>query len=132
MAHILIVEDEATVLVLTESYLREQGHHTVSASTKEQALAVLSVAEGIEVLFTDIGLTDDAQAGLELAKLVRERHPQMKVLYSTGQTITDGMKAMMVEGSTVLEKPYTVDQLQAALTVHFGIKPSKSPPTDRG
>jgi hypothetical protein len=33
MATILIVEDEEQVLVLTESYLREQGHQTVSAAT---------------------------------------------------------------------------------------------------
>jgi hypothetical protein len=35
----------------------------------------------------------------------------------------DGMRAMMVETSAVLEKPYTVDQLQTALSVHFRIPP---------
>ena len=125
MAQILIVEAEPTVLVLTESYLRKQGHHTVSAATKEQVVAVLDVAEGIDLLFTNIEFKDDLQAGFEVAKLAHERFPKIKVLYATGQTVTDGMKAMMVEGSAVLEKPYTVDQLEAALVVHFGIKPSR-------
>jgi len=53
-----------------------------------------------------------------------QRRPELKVLFTTGSAVTDGMKAMMVKKSAVLEKPYTVDQLQTALTVHFGINPS--------
>ncbi len=123
MAGILIVEDEEQVRVLAESYLNEQGHHTVSAGTPKEALAVLTVAEGIDLLFTDINLRDEIHGGLDLAKEARRRKPDLKVLYTTGQDVTDGMKAMMVERSATLEKPYTVDQLQAALTVHFRISP---------
>ena len=48
------------------------------------------------------------------------------MLYTTGQAVTDGMKAMMVEGAVVLEKPYTVEELQTALVAHFGIAPGIS------
>lgn len=123
MAIVLVVEDEDQVRVLAESYLREQGHQTVSAATAEQALAVVDVSEGIDLLFTDIGLGADGEDGLALAKAVVERKPGIRVLYTTGQHITDGMKAMMVEGSAILEKPYSVDQLQTALVVHFGMGP---------
>ncbi len=50
----------------------------------------------------------------------------MKVLYTTGQTVTDGMKALLVDGAKLLEKPYTVDQLSTTLAVHFGIRPPTS------
>jgi DNA-binding NtrC family response regulator len=126
MATILIVEDEEQVLVLTESYLREQGHQTVSAATAEQASAILGLTERIDVMLTDIVLLGNAQAGLDLAKEAVKRQPDLKVLYTTGQAVTDGMKAMMVKGSAVLEKPYTVDQLQTALLWHLGIR-SNSP-----
>jgi hypothetical protein len=43
--------------------------------------------------------------------------------YTTGQNIADGMRVMMVKGSATLEKPYTVDQLEASLAVYFGVKP---------
>jgi DNA-binding NtrC family response regulator len=105
MASILIVEDEEHLRVLAESYLREQGHVTLSAATKEQALAVLEVAK-IDLLFVDVGLYDDRQVGLDLAKEAVERFPDMKVLYTTGQSITDGMKALLVEDATILPKPY--------------------------
>ena len=123
MATVLIVEDEDQVRVLAESYLREQGHQTVSAATAEEALAVFEVVARIDVLFIDVNLRGEIHAGLEVAKRVRERQPDLAVLYSTGQAVTDGMRAMMVENSAVLEKPYTVDQLQTALSVHFGIRP---------
>jgi DNA-binding NtrC family response regulator len=123
MALLLIVEDEEQVRVLAESYLREQGHRTLTASSKDEALAVLDVTNGVDVLFTDIGLKDAIHGGLELAKEAVERHPGLKVLYVTGQSVTDGMRAMFVEGSALLEKPYTVDQLQTTLAVHFRIKP---------
>ena len=123
MATVLIVEDEDQVRVLAESYLREQGHHTVSAATAQEALAVFDVVDRIDVMFTDVILKGDLHAGLDMAKEAVGRRPDLKVLFTTGAAITDGMKAMMVEKSAVLEKPYTVDQLQAALSVHFGINP---------
>ena len=123
MALVLIVEDEEQVRVLTESYLREQGHRTLTASTTDEALAVLDVADGVDVLFTDIGLRDHIHGGLELAKQAVERHPGLKVLYVTGQAVTDGMKAMFVEGAALLVKPYTVEQLQVSLVLHFGMRP---------
>ena len=123
MAAILIVEDETQVRVLSESYLRDQGHETFSAANIDEALAVLSVAKAIDLLFTDISLQGDAQAGLTLAQRATEHRPDLKVLYTTGLAVTDGMKAMLVENSAFLPKPYTVDQLQTILTVNFGIKP---------
>jgi DNA-binding NtrC family response regulator len=127
MALVLIVEDEDQVRVLAESYLRGEGHSTLSASTVDEALAALDVADGVEILFTDIGLKDDIHGGLKLAKQAVDRRPGLKVLYVTGQVVTDGLRAMFVEGSAFLEKPYTVDQLQASLAVHFGVRPQ--PPT---
>jgi DNA-binding NtrC family response regulator len=123
MAVILIVEDEAQVLMLAVSYLQEHGHRTLSASTVEQAMAVLDRTDHVDLLFTNIVLKDDHQGGLELAKQAVERKPDLKVLYVTGQTVTDGMRSLFVKDAAVLTKPYTVDQLQASLVVHFGIRP---------
>jgi len=128
MVAILIVEDEEQVRVLAESYLREQGHETFSAATKDQALAVLDV-EKIDLLFVDIGLYENREIGLDLAKEAVERNPGLKVLYTTGQTVTDGMKALFVQNSALLTKPYTVEQLQTILVVRLNIKPVSGPNT---
>ena len=124
MAVVLIVEDEEQVRVLAESYLQEQGHQTVSAATVEEALAALDATPHVDLLFTDIGLHRDIHAGIELANRAIERRPGLKVLYTTGQGVTDGLQALFVPDSAVLPKPYTVDQLQGVLANGFGIGPS--------
>jgi two-component system cell cycle sensor histidine kinase/response regulator CckA len=127
VAVILIVEDETQVRVLSESYLREQGHQTLSAATLEEALAVLGESEEIDILFTDLELQGDIQAGLTAAQTATERRPGLPVLYTSCHAVTDGMKALFVEGSAFLPKPYSVDQLQTTLAVNFGIKPHPDP-----
>jgi DNA-binding NtrC family response regulator len=127
MALILIVEDEAQVRVLSESYLQEQGQKTLSAASPEEALAVLDDSNDVECLFTDIELRGNLQAGLELAQAALERRPSLRVLYTSCHAVTDGMKALFVENSAFLPKPYTIDQLQTILAVDFGIKPHPAP-----
>jgi CheY-like chemotaxis protein len=119
MATVLIVEDQEQILTLAQSFLEEQGHKTLSAATADEALAILTGSEAIDALFVDIILNGDTQAGLELAKRAVELKPRLKVVYSTGLSVTDEMKALFVPGSTVLEKPYTVDQLLTSFSVHF-------------
>ena len=63
------------------------------------------------------------QAGIQLAKRAVELKPRLKVVYSTGLSVTDGMKALFVPGSAVLEKPYTVDQLLTSFSAHFQMGP---------
>ncbi len=85
---------------------------------------MLEASKEIDLLFTGIGLQGDIQAGLTLAQAATGRRPDLRVLYTTGLAVTDGMKARFVENSAFLPKPYTVDQLQTVLTVSFGIKPN--------
>lgn len=120
MAVVLVVEDEDQVRVLAKSCLQEHGHKTLSASTIPEALALLDSKEPIDVLFTDIGLKGEIHAGLELAKEAVKHRPDLKVLYTTGQGVTDGMRALFVVGFAFLAKPYSVDQLLTCLIAHFG------------
>jgi CheY-like chemotaxis protein len=103
--------------------LEEQGHQVLSAGTPQGALAVLHNGAEVDVLFTDLDLNDDIHAGVSLADEAVKVLPKLKVLYTTGRAVTDGMKARFVAGSAVLEKPYTVDQLRMSLSKHFDINP---------
>jgi CheY-like chemotaxis protein len=121
MATILIVEDQEQILILAKSFVEEQGHRTLSAATADEALDILAGSEAVDALFVDIILNGDMQAGIELAKRAVELKP--RVVYSTGLSVTDGMKALFVPGSDVLEKPYTVDQLLTSLNDRFEASP---------
>ena len=56
MAVILLVEDEDQVRVLSESFLQTAGHATLSAGSMEQALALLSTPQPVDLLFIDLNL----------------------------------------------------------------------------
>jgi DNA-binding NtrC family response regulator len=116
MAVILVVDDEEQIRVLAESVLRDCGHQTLSAATVDQALALIRAEPAIALVFTDINLADDMEAGLvhpglELAQQALRLRPALRVLYTTEEAVTDGMKALFVKDSEFLAKPYDVNQL---------------------
>ncbi len=126
MAIVLLVEDDDQVRVLTGSFLEQQGHRVLSAGTAGGAIAILKKTDHVDLLFTDVDLRGEIAAGIDLAVDAKQAHANLRVLYTTGRAITDGMKARFVEGSAFLEKPYTVEQLATALLVHFRINSHKN------
>lgn len=66
MAVILIVEDEAPLLVLAESVLQQAGHDTLSAGSLAQAQAIIHSDSQFDLVFTDIGLVDQREGGLQV------------------------------------------------------------------
>jgi DNA-binding NtrC family response regulator len=116
MAVVLIVEDETQVRLLAESILQEAGHETRSAGTVAEALAILEKDEKIDLLFTDITLMDEHEAGLDLGQVFTKKRAGHPVLYTTGRGITDGMVALFVQPSAFLAKPYTGEQLLVAVS----------------
>jgi DNA-binding NtrC family response regulator len=120
MAVVLIVEDRGLVREFAGWCLQDHGHQTLSASTADEALAILDGEQHIDVLFTDIILRADRGAGLDLAKKAVERRPGLKVLYTTGEGVTELMRDLFVENSAFLPKPYTVEQFEMSLFVNFG------------
>ena len=115
MATVLIVEDQAQILMLVQSLLEEEGHKIFTAPNVDEALAILAGPEPVDALLVDIILNQDMQAGIELAKRAVALKPGLKVVYSTGLTLTDHVKALLVPGAVVLEKPYKLDQLLTSL-----------------
>jgi two-component system cell cycle sensor histidine kinase/response regulator CckA len=130
VAVILMVEDEDQVRVLAESFLQTNGHKTLSAASVEQALALLQGSDPIDLLFADLKLQDDAEAGLSLATKAVEIRPELRVLYTSAQGVTDGMIALFVENSAFLPKPYTVEQLGTMLSMKFDFRSLSSATLD--
>lgn len=113
----LVVEDEPTVRSLAASNIEEIGYTTLSAANTREALALLDEGAHVDLLFTDINMPDgtDGADGFELARRAVELRPGLRVLYTTGGGLTDGMRALFVEGAAFLPKPYTRDQLIEAI-----------------
>jgi DNA-binding NtrC family response regulator len=111
MATILLVEDEAAILVLVESILQHAGYEILTAGSLAQAQSIIHSDQKLDLVFTDINLGPDLEGGLQIGQLVRQFRDGTPVVYASGAGLTDGMQSMFAEPSRFLPKPYTDEQI---------------------
>lgn len=115
MAVILIVEDDVFTRDMAEMMIQDWGHQTLSAGDVDEALSLLRSPQHIDALFTDIYLKTAVLGGCDLARQAIKLRPELRVLYTTGNTVTEKMKDLFVKGTRCLVKPYAEHQLQASV-----------------
>jgi CheY-like chemotaxis protein len=116
MPTVLIVEDEGLLLILAECTLQTAGYETMCASTVAEALAIIENTDGqLDLLFTDIGLKDQLDGGLDVGQAATKAHPGLPVVYTTGRDLTDSLATLFVEPHRFIAKPYTDAHLLAAV-----------------
>jgi len=112
---VLVVEDQAEVRVLTSTILRKLGFAVMEASDAAQAIALAQRFDGeIRVMLTDVIMP--GTNGKELAERMAQLRPRTKVIFMSGYTDRimshDGV---LDEAVAYLQKPFTAEQLSAAL-----------------
>jgi two-component system cell cycle sensor histidine kinase/response regulator CckA len=104
---ILVVEDEEGVGSLIQRVLEDRGYTVLLAKSGADAIAISeSSTERIDLLVADLNLPD--MSGRELAQQLRSSRPEMKLLYTSGQSegvVTDF--GIVPEGMLFLPKPFT-------------------------
>ena len=121
MAVILVVEDDAFIREIAEMTIQEWGHQVLSASDVDEALCQLHSSQHIDALFTDIYLKSAMLGGCELAREAIRIRPLLRVLYTTGNFVTDRMKSLFVDGTDCLRKPYTENELRNSVEHLLGL-----------
>ena len=112
MAVILIIEDALFIREVADMMIQDLGHQTLIASDVDEALTFLRSPQHIDGLFTDIYLKNFVHGGCDVARQAIALRPNLRVLYTTGNTVTEKVKSLLVEGTHILRKPYTQNQLQ--------------------
>ena len=92
--------------------IQDCGHQTLSASSVGEAMTILRSPQPLDALFTDIYLETEILGGCDLAIQARALRPDLPVLYTSGNTVTEKMKSLFLAGACFLPKPYTQTQLQ--------------------
>lgn len=108
---VLVVEDEAALLELVRQVLQLAGYHVIAAGGAREALNALDSLPGpLHLLLTDVVMPDVDGPGL--AKLVAERHPETRVLFTSGYT-EDLSVIREVSGNPAwfIPKPYRLPEL---------------------
>ena len=117
---VLLVEDEAAVREATKRMLRKFGFVVIEAKNGQDAL-MLWDKEGktVDVVLTDVVMP--AMGGAELAKALRARRQDLRVVFMSGYTQGTLELSSMDEAATrFLPKPFTADQLVNTLRELLG------------
>jgi two-component system cell cycle sensor histidine kinase/response regulator CckA len=109
-ARILLVEDEDAVRTFSTRALTNKGYQVLGAESGEAALALM---EGEDLATIDLMITDVMMPGMDgptMAKKMRERSPELKIIFISGYT-EDKLKDHMGKNIFFLPKPFTLKQL---------------------
>src|SRR5215213_1391410 len=107
---VLVVEDDELVADLAAGMLDELGFEPTVVHSAKEALDRLISGERPRLIFSDI-IMPGGISGLELARKVRDRYPELPILLTTGYSEQVGG----THGFHVLQKPYELTSLATAL-----------------
>ncbi len=122
---ILVVEDEEMLRTLVKEVLTRAGYSVMFAVDGEDALRVYDAERSrIDLVLLDFGLPK--LAGDEVLVALRERDPEVKVVFSTGYVRKEKSRELLTLGARgVVFKPYTVlDMLDTIRDVLDGVDPA--------
>jgi CheY-like chemotaxis protein len=112
---VLLVEDNARLRKVAARQLTELGYRVLEAENAEAALHIVSDADRIDLLFTDV-VMPGSMDGFELARLVGRLRPRPEILLASGFPAgrVPGQPACQSE-FRLLGKPYNLDELARAV-----------------
>ena len=119
---ILVVDDDADNLELSAQVVRSLGCEALTASSSDEALALLDAGAHVDLVFSDVVMPKTS--GLALARAARERG--LPVVLGTGYP--DAAEEGTDRGVIPLIKPYSIQRLEAVfaelLHVDRGARPA--------
>ena len=113
---LLVVEDEALILLDVQDGLEAGGYTVLSAASGREAMALLDThLDSVRALVTDIDIGSDGITGWDVAQRAREAKPHLPVIYMTGAS-ADQWTSRGVPHSVLLHKPFATAQLITAVS----------------
>lgn len=100
---VLIVEDHPLVQITAAALIENAGMATVVAADADEALEILSGRDDIHAVFTDVTMPGSMD-GIELARLVRTRWPEIALVVTSGDELSEMVR--LPSGVRFLRKPY--------------------------
>jgi PAS domain S-box-containing protein len=120
---VLIVEDNSAVRRIVARRIRHLGYRTLEADRAEAALELLRHAK-VDLLLTDIVMPGGLD-GVELAHLVRQRWPEIRVVLTSGfPEPRSRVGRAFPTDFQLLNKPYTSEDLARVLHDALRVEPN--------
>ena len=111
-AQVLLVEDDDEVAALAVEMIHELGYGATRVSNAEAALGALAGRRCVDIVFSDVMMPGEMD-GVELAKEISRRRPNLPVLLTSGYAEAAKRNAGTHQ-IKIIPKPYRMDDLRDA------------------
>lgn len=109
-AVVLVAEDEVLVRMVIAEYLRDCGYVVIEAGSAKEAMALFQADIEVDVMFTDVQMPGEMD-GFGLARWVRQNHPGVDVIITSGAAKAADAAAGLCEDGPLMQKPYEAEDV---------------------
>jgi len=108
---ILVVDDEAQLVMLNRRILEANGYKVLTARDGEEAVRVASEFEGdIHLVVLDMAMP--VMGGAKAFTLLKQVRPACKIIISSGYDLNDQVRSLLTSGADAfLQKPFRLTEL---------------------
>ena len=117
--HILVIDDEESVLDVVRRFLQIAGHRVTSATSCREALPLLETHADVALVILDLMIPrEEGKANFRQLRAVR---PELPVLLCTGLVQENHAAELLQEGAGgLLRKPFRMNELWHAVSAQLG------------
>lgn len=111
----LVIDDDPAVRIALARVL-SLSHEVTSAGSADEALALLDGGATFDAIVCDVVMPE--RSGLAFLADIEQRHPALApriVLITGGAIAPDVGRALARVGNEVVEKPFALDRIEAAI-----------------
>ena len=108
---VLVVDDEAAVLLTYRLILEQQGYDVTACSTSVDAIAAVE-RQMFDVVLCDYSL-EEQHTGFEVITAARRRDPEVPAALLTGYATKDTADEAQSQGIGIMFKPIEIDEFLA-------------------
>ena len=113
---VLIVDDEPGVRALERRILEGGGYHVIEAGDGSEAVAIIEHDARVDFLVADLDMP--VMQGEEMARRIRSRRPELRVLYVTAHSERlFKERPELIDGEAFLDKPFSGRGLLEAVSL---------------
>lgn len=116
---VLLFEDDKMVRSVAERVLNQNGYQVLTGEHVTDGVRLAREAKNLDLLITDVIMPQ--LSGPEVARLVQQFHPEIRVIYMSGYTPEEiarqGIEISQVAG--FIQKPFTSEKLMAIVRDSF-------------
>ncbi len=114
MARVLVVDDEASLLMTLAANLELEGFEVVEARNGPEALRAIQEGPPVDLVLSDIRMP--GMHGVDLFRAVKQKSPGTPVILMTAFAMESLVQEALREGAfAVLPKPFSIEHVIATL-----------------